>query len=344
MPKKSKKKNDIEDLEENTQHDMEEIEELEELENYDEVPPTPEEVDDSKEEDESTSSSIESEMKMMDDDDDVLNIAIEIEEDDLDLTLNNNDIKTEEVDSEESIDSLIDLSKHKAEGKHSLKYDSIFKGKKEDPIDEDNPEGFSSYRKDTIEVDKSSNYYFESMDNENYVRSKLVKEKVYDVLTTHTSINFLNNRRKPSKIDFNQYYTLLKSHLTNESFTNIEIFNELSVYFSDNIFNMFKLLENRWRNQIIKELQDHIGKNTNSKEITNRNIYEGTEIEFIHIDEFGDEKLITGVVIETDYQLSSFKVDSYENMYYINIDKINKILNNTKFKYNLNKLNNIDFI
>ncbi len=36
---------------------------------------------------------------------------------------------------------------------------------------------FDSYQKDTIEVDKTSNYYLESIDNENYVRSKLVKRK-----------------------------------------------------------------------------------------------------------------------------------------------------------------------
>jgi hypothetical protein len=89
------------------------------------------------------------------------------------------------------------------------------------------------------------------MDNESYVRAKLVKERVYDILKENTSINFLNNRRKPSRNDFNQYYTLLKTNLKDESFTNVELFNELAVYFSDNLFNMFKLLDNNWRNLII---------------------------------------------------------------------------------------------
>jgi hypothetical protein len=102
---------------------------------------------------------------------------------------------------------------------------------------------------------------------------------------------------------------------------------------------MFKLLDNKWRNLIIDELQDHIGNNRGSKEVTNRNIYEGTEIEFIW-----EDKLITGVVLTTDYESSTFMVDSYENIYDIGIDDITKILNNTKFKYNLNKLNNIDFL
>jgi hypothetical protein len=178
-----------------------------------------------------------------------------------------------------------------------------------------------------------------------YIRTKLVKERVYFVLGEHTAINFLNNRRKPSRVDFNNYYSLLKIHLKDESFTNVELFNELSVYFSDNLFNMFKLLDNKWRNLIITELQDHIGKNINSKDITNRNIYEGTEIEFVWDDPITEEeKIITGVVMETDYDTSTFRVDSYENIYIVDIKNITKILNNTKFKYNLNKLNNIDFL
>jgi len=271
-------------------------------------------------------------------DDDNLDIIIEIDEDELNLI--------EDVKPTPSENDDIVLSKHKIEGKHSLKYDSIFKGKKEDPVDEDDTSDlFSGYYKETIEVDRGSNYHFESIDNEMYVRSKLVKERVYAILGEHTSINFLNNRRKPSRVDFNNYYSLLKSHLKDESFTNVELFNELSVYFSDNLFNMFKLLDNKWRNMIINELQDHIGKNFNSKDITNRNIYEGTELEFFWFDTITEEeKIITGVVIETHYEENYFKVDSYENIYNVNIKQITKILNNTKFKYNLNKLNNIDFL
>lgn len=271
-------------------------------------------------------------------DDDNLDIIIEIDEDDLDL-----DIPLEKTVDD---DDDIVLSKHKIEGKHSLKYDSIFKGKKEDPVDEDDTSDlFSGYYKDSIEVDRSSNYHFESIDNELYIRNKLVKERVYFVLEEFTTINFLNNRRKPSRVDFNNYYSLLKTHLKNESFTNVELFNELSVYFSDNLFNMFKLLDNKWRNMIITELQDHIGRNNNSKDITNRNIYEGTELEFVWYDQITEEeKIITGVVIETNYNDNQFKIDSYENIYHVDIKQITKILNNTKFKYNLNKLNNIDFL
>ena len=270
------------------------------------------------------------------DEDDNIDIVIEIDENDLDFS-------EEEIKSTSEDDDIV-LSKHKMEGKHALKYDSIFKGKKETPLDEDELDGFAYYHKDSIEVDKSSNYYFESIDNENYVRSKLVKERVYQILCNHTELNFMNNRRKPSRTDFNSYYNLLKIELEEESFTNVELFNELAVYFSDNLFNMFKLLDNKWRNMIISELQDHVGKNQNSKEIMNRNIYEGTEIEFVQDDGWGHRVSITGVILETYYETNEFRVDSYERIYFVHLSEITKILNNTKFKYNLNKLNNIDFL
>ena len=206
------------------------------------------------------------------------------------------------------------------------------------------------FRSDTMffnekfEVDKASQYWFESIDNENYTKEKRVKEKVYEVLSAHTDISFLNNRRKPSRVDFNHYYYLLKTHLKKENFTNIELFNELSVYFSDNLFNMFKLLDNKWRNLIINELQDHIGKKNYSNEVVQRNIHKGTEIEFEWLDNDNKLKLITGVVIEVDYEIFEYKVDSYENIYLVTIEIVTKILNNSKFKYNLNKLNNIDFL
>ena len=279
------------------------------------------------------------EVEISDISDDV-EIIIEVSDEDLDLDIAD-DEDTEDASEDDPLDDII-LSKHQLEGKHSLKYDTIFKGKKDDKNhEEDNTTG---YFNEKFEVDKSSFFYTESYDNEYYIRSKNLKEKVYIVLRDHTNINFMNNRRKPSKSDFNNYYHLLTKYLDKEKFTNIELFNELSVYFSDNLFNMFKLLDNKWRNSIIKELEDHIGKTTNSSEIKNRNIYIGTEIEFTHLDEFGELKIYSGVVKEVEYETSSFLIDSYENVYEIDISDIIKILNNTKFKYNLNRLNGIDFL
>jgi len=258
-------------------------------------------------------------------------------------------IEITEVTEEDLIDELIDdvdkvdvvISKHKVQGKHSLKYDSIFKGKKDEKLEEDYS---SMYFNEKFEVDKSSFFYVESQDNETYIRQKNIKERVYNVLLQHTNINFLNNRRKPSKSDFNHYYYLLKIHLEDDVFTNVELFNELSVYFSDNLYNMFKLLDNKWRNLVLFELRDHIGKKVNSMEITNRNIYVGTELEFAHIDSLGEDKIYTGSVTDTDYEESLFKIDSYENIYTVHISDIIKILNNSKFKHNLNRLDNIDFL
>ena len=272
------------------------------------------------------------------DDEDSLDEVIEIDDDDLKF----DEPAQEEVPTKEEADVV--LSKHSLQGKHSLKYDSIFKGKKEDPISDDSIEVSGNYN-ESFEVDKSSHYWHESIDNENYIKQKRIKERVYDVLSEHTELNFQNNRRKPSKADFNNYYYLLKTHLQEESFTNIEIFNELAVYFSDNLFNMFKLLDNKWRNLVINELQDHIGKQAYSKEVMNRNIFEGTEVEFVSQNTTQTELLhITGVVIKTDYENSMYTVNSYEKIYEVNLESITKILNNTKFKYNLNRLNNIDFL
>lgn len=279
-----------------------------------------EEIDESDDSDESIEDMVDDDMKV--------DIFIEVSDD------------VVEEDKSEGDDVV--LSKHKLQGKHSLKYDSIFKGRKEDISEEDDINIF--YFNDSFEVDKSSILYDESQENEKYLRNKKVKERIYEILSTKTKLNFLNNRRKPSKIDFNNYYHLLKIELEEDRFSNVEIFNELSVYFSDNLFNMFKLLDNKWRNLIIKELHEHIGKAKTSKEITNRNIYEGTELEFIHNDITGEEKLFTGVVLEVDYSNSTFRVDSFENIYDVHISFITKILNNEKFKNNLSKLDNIDFL
>lgn len=270
--------------------------------------------------------------------DEVGDIVIEIDDEDLEFSIEEN------TEQPKSKDEDIVLSKHTLEGKHSLKYDSIFKGKKDEPLQEGELEGASMYFNETFEVDKSSAYWFESIDNENYTKEKRVKEKVYEILSNHTDLNFTNNRRKPSKNDFNNYYYLLKTYLKSESFTNVEIFNELAVYFSDNLFNMFKLLDNKWRMMIITELQDHVGKQSYSKEIMNRNIFEGTEIEFLAVDFENNPIHITGVVLETNYEESIFRVDSFENIYHVKLTDITQILNNTKFKHNLNKLNNIDFL
>lgn len=234
------------------------------------------------------------------------------------------------------------LSKHKESGKHSLKYDSIFKGKKEDLEDD---EYTSGYFNNDFSYDPQSSYYQETQNNSEYVRDKKLKEKVYEILLEETDLNFMNNRRKPSKVDFNNYYKLLREELSEDSFTSIQIFNELAYYFSDNLFNMFKLLNSKWRNMIINELQEHIGETPESaKEIKPKNLTNGAEIEFEMGDGEGGTKKITGIILEANHDEKEYEVDSYENIYIVPIEYITKILNNQKFKYNLNKLNNLDIL
>ena len=196
-------------------------------------------------------------------------------EEDLDIEL---DLDVEKIEGPEEYIEDIMISKHTIEGKHSLKYDSIFKGKKEENLSEDDFDLIQLEEK--FDVERSTQYWDESQNNENFIRSKRIKEKIYEVLLDNTDINFFNNRRKPAKSDFNNYFQLLKTKLNQEKFSNIEIFNELAVYFSDNLFNMFKLLDNKWRNVIIAELQVHIGKQEISKDVEHKNISLGTELEF----------------------------------------------------------------
>jgi hypothetical protein len=234
-------------------------------------------------------------------------------------------------------------SKHQQEGKHRLEYDIIFKGKKEEVNEEDD---YIPTYQDNFQYDPASTVYEEAYNNDDFRRRKKVKEKVYEVIKEKTDINLETSRRKPSRVDFNKYFVLLKKECSEDNFSNVEIFNELAVYFSDNLFSIFKLLDNEWRNLIIKELQDHIGKiPEDSKDVTVKNLKEGSEIEFVDYDELDEEeKLITGIILEYDPIEKIFKVDSFENIYLIKIENITKILNNRKFKYNLNKLNNIDFL
>jgi len=280
--------------------------------------------------------------KVKDDDfDDEVDDHVEFDDIDIDIDM---DIEStdDESDSEVEKSKSRVLSKHKESGKHSLKYDSIFKGKKEEIQEDEYTSGFFN---NDFNFDPQSLYHGESSQGDDYVREKDLKEKVYKILLDETDINFMNNRRKPSKIDFNHYYYLLRSNLSGDNFTSVQIFNELAFYFSDNLFNMFKLLDSKWRNLIIDELQEHIGKvPQSSTEVIPRNLTVDAEIEFEIEDLEGNPKIITGVIQETNHEDKEYEVDSYENIYIVPIECITKILNNQKFKYNLNKLNNLDII
>ena len=237
-----------------------------------------------------------------------------------------------------------EISKHQESGKHSLGRDVFFKGKREEITSEEDL-SYISPMQENFQYDPSSTVYDEVYKNGDTERQRKLTKTIHEILSEKTEIDFTAPRRKPSKVDFNRYYMLIKSEMKDLGFSNVEIFNELAVYFSDNLFPIFQLLDKQWRNLILKELEDHIGKvPKESLDIKVKNLSNESEIEFMIYDEIdGEEKLITGVILDYNKTEEIFKVDSYENIYLIKIDDITKILNNRKYKYNLSLLNNIDF-
>lgn len=164
------------------------------------------------------------------------------------------DVSYDKSDDEISDDDKFDLiyklntNKHRQEGKHRLKNDTIFKGKMEDAEDEIE-QGISH-----CEYNESVNIFeFHATEGEDYHGDNNLNKEVYDLLVEYTDIDFMQSRRKPNKDVFNQYYNMLCNKLDYQ-YTRSEIFVELAFYFSDNIFNLFKLLDKKPATVIIKEL------------------------------------------------------------------------------------------
>ena len=170
------------------------------------------------------------------------------------------------TESEMSDDELDDVdimfkfntNNHKIEGKHSLKRDTIFKGKIED-ISEQSDEYFIYCQdeiniNDGLPIEVGSNYEYESKYHEDYINRNKLSTDVYKLLSDKTELDFSSNRRKPNRQAFNDYYRMLLENIGKE-YTKSEIFVELSYYFTDNIFNMFKLLDKEYATQIIIELK-----------------------------------------------------------------------------------------
>lgn len=149
------------------------------------------------------------------------------------------------------------FSKHRIAGKHSLKYDAIFKGKKDEAIDEatDYCTDFSIVPY-TFKTDPTSAYHSEKYNQLDSVRMYEMKNKIYDILDKHTELNLLSTRRKPSRKNFNDYFRILLNNLDMKNFTYTEIFIEFSYYFSENIENMFRLLEPEFGGFIASELKE----------------------------------------------------------------------------------------
>lgn len=172
----------------------------------------------------------------------------------------NSDVLLEDVEEyeEDDVDIMFkfNTNNHKLEGKHSLARDTIFKGKVEEVTEES--EYLSSQddfnMSDGLPIEVGTNYEFESKYHEEYIGRLNLSRDVYDLLTEKTELDFSSNRRKPNRQAFNDYYKMLLDNIGKE-YTKSEIFVELSYYFTDNIFNMFKLLDKEYATQIIVELK-----------------------------------------------------------------------------------------
>jgi hypothetical protein len=159
-----------------------------------------------------------------------------------------------EIDTIEIEDDLKKNSKHKEVGKHALKYDSIFKGKKEDSnLDEYFIES-ASKNNNTFEPDAASSYSFERDSPTEYTRLSQLKKDMYEVIVNDIKLNLKSSRRKPSRADFNKFYSKIVNSLDMNTYSYSEVFMEFAYYFSDNIENMFKMLDKKWGGKIAMEL------------------------------------------------------------------------------------------
>jgi hypothetical protein len=188
-----------------------------------------------------------------------------INEDDInfDEDLDEDNVKKEkkkvedEIESDDLIYYRYYMNNHRLEGKHSLKRDTILKGKEnlEETIEDEH------YHIPDIDFDrnqgieKGTDFEFESKHFMDYTERINLSKDVYSILEKNTNIDFKSNRRKPNRQNFNDYYSMLLEELSNK-YSNYEIFIELSYYFTNNLFNMYKLLDKKYAMIIIKELQE----------------------------------------------------------------------------------------
>lgn len=144
-------------------------------------------------------------------------------------------------------------TKPKIVGKHTLAYDNIHNSKIDTTILEENyiipdlSDGF----KVSVEIDSTHNY-----NSAEYYRSNELKKKVYDLLNTRTKLDFSPDvkRRIPSVVDLDIYYTMLMDELIKFNYSHLEVFIVLSEFFTDNIYNVYKKLNKKYKKAIYSNL------------------------------------------------------------------------------------------
>jgi hypothetical protein len=184
--------------------------------------------------------------------------VIEDDEDcdnDEDLSIKNSENKNNSSNNQGDLNAIyrFNNNKHKREGRHSLKRDTIFKGKENKGETAEDDTSDHPINK-VYKIESGSLFEQESKNNEDYVNQKNLSNDVFEILEKHTELDFKNNRRKPNKQSFNDYYRLLLEQLSIK-YTHSELFVELAYYFSDNIFNIFKLLDKKYATIVIRELK-----------------------------------------------------------------------------------------
>lgn len=201
-----------------------------------------------------------------DDSDELSEISEDLDDDDDDFykkTIIEDSEDTEDTDTfaEEKQKKRRGNLKPKLIGKHSLSYDTIFKGKQNVSLDDNeyNSEHIIKNAGGSLDINDNDINSEESRNSIDEYRNIRLKHDVNGLLKTNTDINFTANRRKPAKTDFNAYYAMLLKELIICGYSRTEIFVELSGYFSDNIWNMFQLLDKQYSNIVIKELKEKYG-------------------------------------------------------------------------------------
>jgi hypothetical protein len=176
---------------------------------------------------------------------------------------------TNRIDYEEDSESELDTwfkygtNNHKLDGKHSLKRDTILNGRIVESTNTDeeiytnsgNILDLDVYDIGDIPLEKGSTFEEESKKADDVQTKRKLAEDVYFLLKKNTDLDFRANRRKPNKTTFNNYYKMLLTNV-DKQYTQCEIFTELAYYFTDNIFNMYKLLDKKYATSIIRELRE----------------------------------------------------------------------------------------
>jgi len=179
-------------------------------------------------------------------------VTVEIEETTEISTENKESIENKESDDFEAVFKST-ANKHKLEGTHTLQRDTILLGKKDEEDEE--IAASTDFFDNTFNPERTSQFYYETNNNEDYQYTKRLTQDIYMILDKQTEIDFLVNRRKPNKATFNKYYEMCIEEY-DMIYTKSELFVELSYYFTDNIFNMFKLLNKKNASGILLELKE----------------------------------------------------------------------------------------